>query len=78
MDTNILTREYNKRTFYDCFNSLFPYDCVIPDLNLPPITINDRACLHKRERYTSYLLPATISVASENSVINLTTPSDFP
>ena len=45
---------------------------------LPPITIDDRPCPHKRARYTLDLLPAAISVASENSVSNLTTPSDSP
>ena len=33
---------------------------------------------HKRARYAPNLLPATISVASENSVSALTTPSDLP
>ena len=32
----------------------------------------------KRARYAPNLLPATISVASENSVSTLTTPSDLP
>ena len=33
---------------------------------------------HKRARYTPYLLPAAISVASENYVSTLATPSDSP
>ena len=33
---------------------------------------------HKRSRYTPDQLPAAISVASENSVSTLTTPSDSP
>ena len=33
---------------------------------------------HKRARFAPNLLPATISVASENSVSTLTTPSDLP
>ena len=32
----------------------------------------------KRARYAPNLLPGTISVASENSVSTVTTPSDFP
>ena len=33
---------------------------------------------YKRARYAPNLLPATISVASENSVSTLTNPSDLP
>ena len=47
-------------------------------MHLPSITIVDRPPLHKIARYSPNLLPATISVASENSVSTLTTPSDFP
>ena len=49
-----------------------------PDLILPPITIDDRPCPHKRDHYTSDLLPVSVYVASENSVSTLTTPSGFP
>ena len=34
--------------------------------------------LHKRARYAPDLLPAAISVSSENSLSTLTTPSYFP
>ena len=34
--------------------------------------------MYKRARYTLDLIPDAISVASENSVRNLTTPSDYP
>ena len=47
-------------------------------MNTPPITIDDRPPSHKRAQYTPDLLPAAISVAYENSVSTLTTPSDFP
>ena len=46
-------------------------------MHLPPITIDDITPAHKRARYAPNLLPATISVASENSVSTLTTPSDL-
>ena len=47
-------------------------------MHLPPITIDDRPPLHKSSEYAPNLLPDTSSVASENSVSTLTTPSDFP
>ena len=47
-------------------------------MHLPPITIDDIPHPHKRARYTPYLIPAAISVASENDVSTLTTPSDSP
>ena len=78
MDKKISTLEYNNRTVYDCFNNPFTADFGSPYLHLPPITIYDRIHPHKRSQYTPYLLPATISVASENPVSNLTTPSDSP
>ena len=77
-DNKISTLEYNNRTFYDCFNNPFTSDFGSPAMHLPPITIDDRPPRHKRARYAPNLLPATIYVASEKSVSNLTTPSDFP
>ena len=50
----------------------------IPYFHLPPITIDYRPPLHKRARYTPDLLPAAISVASENYVSTLTTTSYSP
>ena len=47
-------------------------------MHLPPITIDYRRPPHQRAQYAPNLLPATISVASENSVSTLTTPSDLP
>ena len=48
------------------------------DLNLSLITIDYRPSPHKIARDTPDLLPYTISVASENSVSNFTTPYDSP
>ena len=47
-------------------------------MNISPIAIYDRPRPHKVSCYTPDLLPDTISVAYESSVINFTTPSDFP
>ena len=47
-------------------------------MHLLPITIDDRPPLHKRARYTSYLIPSAISFASEISVSTLTTTSNQP
>ena len=77
-DKKIPTLEYNNRTVYDCFNNPFTADCGSPAMNLPPITIDDILTPPKRACYAPNLLPATISVASENSVSTLTTPSDLP
>ena len=52
MDNKISTKEYNNRTFYDCFNNPFTADFGILALNLPPITIGDRPSSQKRARYT--------------------------
>ena len=43
-----------------------------------PSTLMTTTPPHNRARYAPYLLPDAISVASENSVITLTTPSDSP
>ena len=77
-DKNISTKEYKHRTIYECLNNTFTADFGIPDLNLPPITIDDRPHLHKISRYTPDLLPSDIYVASKNSVSTLTTSSYLP
>ena len=78
VDKKISTLKYNNRTVYDCFNDPFTDEFGSPALNLPPITFYDRPYPHKRARYTPDLLPADISVASENSGSTLTTSSGFP
>ena len=75
-DRNISMREYNNRTVYEFFNNIFPDNFGSPELNLTPITIDDRTRLQKISRYTLDLLSVVISVASENSVSNLNTLSD--
>ena len=72
--------EHNNRTVYDCFNNPFTADCGSPAMYLPPITVDDRPPPppHKRAQYAPDLLPPAISVASENYVSTLTTPSDSP
>ena len=77
-DKKISTIEYNNRTVYECFNNPFPDYFCSPYLNINPITIDDRPCLHKISCYTPDLLPSAISVASGNSVSNLTAPPDSP
>ena len=77
-DKTISMREYNDRKFYGCFNNPFPVYGGSPALNLPPVPIDDSPCTNKRARHTSDLLPAAISVTSENSVGMLITPSDSP
>ena len=64
-ENKISTLEYNSRTVYDCFNNPFTYDFSSLALNLPPITFDDRPLPHKIARYTPYLLPDNISIASE-------------
>ena len=76
MERNISTLEYNNSSVYEFLNNPFTYYFGSPDLNLPPITIDDRPCPHKRALSTPDLLPDTISVASKNYVGNLTTPYD--
>ena len=49
--------------------------CVSSDFNLTPINIDDRPRPDKGYQYTPDMLPAAISVASEN-IFTLTTPSD--
>ena len=78
VDKKIPTIYFNNRTVYYCFNNPFTSDFGSPDLHLPPITIDDIPRPYKRARYTPYLLPATISVASENYVSTLADPSDSP
>ena len=78
VENKFSTLDYNNGTVYDCFNNNFTSDFCIPDMNIPPITIDDRSPPHKRARYTPDILPDAISVASENSVSTLTTPSDSP
>ena len=45
-------------------------------MHLLPITVDERTPSHKRDRYTPDWIPDSISVASENYVSTLTTPSD--
>ena len=77
-DKKISTLEYNSRTVYDCFSNPFTSDFGSPSMHLPLTTIDDRPPPHKRSRYAPDLLPAAISVASEDSVSNLTKNSDSP
>ena len=63
VDRKISTLEYKNRTVYDCFNNPFTDDFGSPDLNLSPITFDDRPRPHKISRYTPDLLPAAMSVA---------------
>ena len=51
VDRQISTLEYNNRTVYECFNDPFTSDFGIPDMHLPPITIDDRPHPHKISRY---------------------------
>ena len=73
VDKQFSTRDYNNRKVYELFNILFPDDSITPDLNLPSITIDERTRPNKRARYSPDLLPASIYVASEKSVITLST-----
>ena len=59
-------------------NNTFTDEFGIPDLNLPPIIIDDIPLLHKIAHYTKYLLPDTISIAYGNYGSTLTTTSNFP
>ena len=70
------TREYNRRTVYDCFNNNFSCDFGSPDLNLSPIDINGRPHQDKISRYTPHMLPADIYVASEKYFITFNIPYD--
>ena len=70
--------EYNNRTVYDCFNNIFTFYGGNPDLNLPPMPIDDSPRAEQKSRYTSDPLPAAISVASGKSGSKLTTTSESP
>ena len=76
VEKKVSTRDLKIRTVYDWLNNTFPDDCVIPDLNLPPINIEYRTLPYKILCYTSDLIPDAITVASEKYVSTLTTPSD--
>ena len=78
VDKKVLTIDYNNRTVFDFFSDTFTDDFGSPDLNIPPITIGNRSCPHKRACYIPDLLLAAISVVSENYVSNLNTPADSP
>ena len=77
-DNKTSTIEYNSITIYDCFNNIFSIYFSGTDLNLLPMTINDRYRPKKEAYYTSYPLPDTIYVPFVNSVSNYTTPSESP
>ena len=53
---------------YKSFNNPFTADFGSPDIDLPPITIDDRPRQHKIARYTPDLIPDSISITSENYV----------
>ena len=52
------------------------FGCDIPDLNIPPMFIDDSPYSKKRSLYNSYPPPATIDVAFIKSAITLTLPWD--
>ena len=78
VDKKNSTRNYNNRKVYDCFNNPFPVDFGKPYLNLPPIIIDDRPHLNKRDRCTPDFLPDVVYFASGNYVSDLTITSDYP
>ena len=78
VDKKISVREYNNRKVYECLNNTFTSNFCSLCLKLPPVYIDDIPRPHKRACYTPYLLPAAISVASENSGGTLATPSGSP
>ena len=78
VDKKISTGEYNNRTVYDWFKNHFTADFGSPALYPPTITVDDRPHPYKRACYTLDLLPAAISVASENTVSTLTAPFYSP
>ena len=78
MDKKISTLECNNRTVYDYFNNPFTAYFGIPAMHIPPVTIEYRPPPHKRAQYAPDLLTVVISVSSENSIITLNTPSDYP
>ena len=63
VDKKISRREYNNMVVYDRSNNPFTADCGRPDLNTPPITIDDRSHPHEYPIITlirfqlPYLLP---------------------
>ena len=71
-------REFNYRIVYELFKDPFPVGCGSPDLNLPPVSIDDSSGLNKISRYTPDLLPASIYVAYGKYVSTLDTPSELP
>ena len=44
----VTTRDYNYRAFYDCFKNPIPVDCGSPDLNIPPMTMEDSPRQNKK------------------------------
>ena len=62
---------------YECFNNHFPYHGGSPDLNIPPITIDDITSPDKIACYTPDLIPDAIFISSEKYVSTLTTPYDY-
>ena len=78
VDNKISTLEYNNRRVYDWFKNSFTDEFGIPDLHLPPITIDDRPIPHKRAQTTLDMLPDAISFASVNFGSTFTTTNDLP
>ena len=76
VDRKTSTLDYNNSMVYERFDYPFTDEVGIPDLNLPPITIDGRHRPHKIAHYTPDMLPYAISVDSENYFSTLTTPSD--
>ena len=66
----------NNRAVYDLFNNLFPVDCGISALNLPPMPIYDSPHTFKTPRCNSDPLPYVIYFPSKNFVGTLKSLSD--
>ena len=62
--------------FYDWFENPFSFHCGSPYLNIPFKPLEESFIPNKKSRYTPYQIISIIRVASRNSAITLTAPSE--
>ena len=77
-DKEIMMRDYDGITVYECFKTPLTVDCGTPYFNIPPMTIDVSTHPNRGSLYTSDTLPVSVYVSSKNYVINLTAPCEPP
>ena len=59
-------------------NNIYPVDCCLQNLNIPPMPIDYGPRQNKRVLYSTDMTPDVLYFAKKNTFITVTTPWDYP